>query len=345
MFVIHVGLHYTGSTSIQSALHISKGNLVAKKIFVPWNVVTSGDATWLPSAVPHIQRLVDQGWTVITSGEGFLGSSRSVYEDAARVARTICELYGSIEFQIIVYLRPQHQWVSSAYARHVIEGGLEAPGAFVESVLDREFLRWSGLITVLGEEVGAERLVVRPFSTSRDVVQDFWESCQLGDMPEYLRGTRANQGSPASRLAALRAIGAHAELAEPNPMAGIPLPASNGDRSSSLLPVESQEKLWELFKEDWPRVGQLAAQHVSEARADFEEVGQEELAWRPALFVGDELGVLPIAQEVASTMMSMVQNGARERRGIHGLRGDLQFFATHGRRHRTYQRAMKRAGL
>ena len=140
MISVHVGLHKTGTTSIQAALGTAKGHIRRRQAYLRWTDLFITDGTINEAGAPAIRRLSQRGWHAVVSSEGALGPMSTVYPDAAAVVGRLDELFPGGELQVIVYLRPQHEWAASAYTQYVKEGGTAHPRDYVTALMQQPHL-------------------------------------------------------------------------------------------------------------------------------------------------------------------------------------------------------------
>ncbi|MDO8307719.1 MAG: hypothetical protein Q7V58_05090 [Actinomycetota bacterium] len=113
----------------------------------------------------------------ILSDEKLLGSPFDAYAQAHPRAGLMRKALGGREFQVIVYTRPQPEWLASVYLQGVQQGRLDQPEEFWARVADAPLLQWSAMVDLLEQESGAARVVVRAYGGDRDVVADFSNLC------------------------------------------------------------------------------------------------------------------------------------------------------------------------
>lgn len=249
MITIHVGLHKTGSTSIQAAL----GLIDHRRDFLV--VPTGAPSRWTDDR--FTRRLVEASRSrhVIVSDENTLGGMLEVYESASdRVAEIRSALEGS-DYRIVMYLRPQASWLASAYLQHVQQGGTLSGSNFLEEMLTRRFLEWRELYSVVSEEVGARRVLVRAYALGRDVVSDFFTTCGLGLPPVPAPGgIRINASISAPQAAILRTLNADSSVSADERLhmrrlfQGILAPT---DARWSPFSQQDQEAIVRRFRLDW----------------------------------------------------------------------------------------------
>jgi hypothetical protein len=176
MITIHCGLHKTGSSSIQLALELCSKR--GRTIVTPKPGDDRSEQGWR-KRLSKVARAQD----AVFSDENLLGSPYDGYQLAPdRVAILRDALAGS-PYQIVVYLRPHVDWLPSVYLQGVQEGRTIGPEDFWAAIRDEPYLRWANLMELLQRESGAERVIGRAHTRSRDTVADFFEVVRLGEPP------------------------------------------------------------------------------------------------------------------------------------------------------------------
>lgn len=179
MITLHCGLHKTGSSSIQFALqHYARG----RAVMVPRPGEDQSDGAWL-SRLEQLARHPEG----VLSDEKLLGSPFDGYRQAHERAELVSRALAGREFRIVVYLRPQIDWLPSVYLQGVQEGRPEDPDEFWARLADEPLLKWGALLDILQNRTGAAQVVARAFGGGRDAVADFLGLC----------GVRVHPGMPA----------------------------------------------------------------------------------------------------------------------------------------------------
>ena len=249
MITIHVGLHKTGSTSIQAALGLishRRGLLVE----------ALGPASQWSDEI-FTRRLVNESRSrhVIVSDENILGAMEEVYHSAPdRLADIRSALAGS-DYQIVMYIRPQTTWLPSAYLQYIQQGGTLSGSDFLDEILKRPLLFWSALYDIVVRESGARRVLVRAHIPSRDVVSDFFVTCGLGRPPSPApEGIRINASISAAQAPILRSLNSDPEVSAEERLrlrrlfqGHMALPCSRWSPFSR----QDQQKIADLFRSDW----------------------------------------------------------------------------------------------
>ena len=328
MLTVHLGLHKTGSTALQTVLGISLGHIRRRQRYLRWTDLFVTDGTINYRGAKRVAALSENGWHVVVSSEGGLGSLRSMYDQAGQVTRELSELFGPENLQIVVYVRPQHSWCESAYTQYVEEGGSDLGDTFAGALMARPHFQYTNLVnSILDNTTGAVR--IRPY-VGQDVVEDFFTVADLGEIPGHLVGVRARSSRTKGGTATLRALneinsGQGSELMEvalvQNPWVA--------QLDGSLFSGSIQEELFGVFAEDWEnlqRLDRLAGQDAmaisdvltstrrpqvrEQVQVQAEELSIPESALAVDAQSGDETVGRSLA-DVKNRMLSTVRHGSR----------------------------------
>ncbi len=281
---VHVGLHKTGSTSLQAGLGTAAGHIGRRQVYLPWTDLFLTDGVINEAGTRRIRRLGARGWHAVVSSEGALGpmSMSTVYPDAAPVARQLDELFGEQGLRVIVYLRPQHEWAESAYAQYVRGGGTSHPRDFVTALREQPYLHYAALVDDMRESLRSGQLIVRPYRAAMDVVSDFFDTARLGPVPSYLGEQRANVSLSPEEVDALRRANDADDTAVRSPADDT---ESDSPLRGSVLPEDCQVDLHALFVTDWTELGGLVAAMPGHDPAEFRDLVDASRDWAPRPFV------------------------------------------------------------
>lgn len=333
MITVHVGLHKTGTTSIQAALGTAKGHIRRRQAYLRWTDLFVTDGTINEAGAPAVQRLSARGWHAVVSSEGALGPMSTVYPDAAPVVARLDELFTPTGLQVIVYVRPQHEWAASAYTQYVKEGGTAHPRDYVTTLMQQPHLRYTELARVMRDSIGTGQLVIRPYRAGMDAVQDFFDVAGLGEVPPYLGTLRVNESLSADSVSALRQAN---EIGRP---IGVTPASSTGSGRLSPLPEDSQVALHELFRADWAELSEFVGQLPGHEPTEFRAVLDGAENWTPLPYVEapaqGAAPASPAAPEAEREIPFAERMAARRRR--------WEFQLRHGPR-QTLLKAMMRKG-
>lgn len=244
MLTVHVGLHKTGSTSIQVALR--------RALKTSASVPQEGDS---PNDEAVFDRLVRASESArVISSESLLGSPFDGYARLPERVRLLSDALGGKPYTLVAYLRPHLRWFESVYIQYVQGGGTEAPDDLVGRMLVSPYLRWRVLLDALIAGSGAERILIRAYSSHRDVVGDFFSVAELGRPPSGRRTPRQNPSLTASQVPLMRALNcAHSvSRAQRQRIRGVLQRMALGSQESlSALPEELQLQIVREFRDDW----------------------------------------------------------------------------------------------
>ena len=129
----------------------------------------------------------------VLSDEALLGSPFDGYSTAESRADMVAEALAGRPAQIVIYLRPQHSWLSSVFIQAAQQGEPLDASNFLQAARDSPWIRWSHLIAMITERSGVQNVIPRVYAPGRDVVSDFFDVAGLGPVPNFGRqGVREN---------------------------------------------------------------------------------------------------------------------------------------------------------
>ncbi len=248
MITLHCGLHKTGSSSIQLALAHAR---LTGTVVLPRPGDDQSDAAWRS----RLARVAAGG---VLSDEKLLGSPFDGYSQAAtRLGLVRTEVAGRPS-RVVVYLRPQPDWLESVYLQGVQEGRRDSPEEFWSRVRDAPLLQWSALIDLLAAESGADAVLVRPYGPGVDVIADFAATCGLPSSVSRV-SLRENVSIAAIQAPVLLELGVDDTLthADRNRLRGLfqRQLAAGASREWSAFPPDVQADIRHRTREDWASVG------------------------------------------------------------------------------------------
>jgi hypothetical protein len=274
MITFHVGLHKTGSSSVQLAL--SEGNLITnRRYFYFTRPRTDHSDDPLQREVAHRLRRLARSTQVVISDEGFFGSIRDVYSHLPQRAGALKDLYGNEKWRIVIYLRPQLDWIRSAFAQEVKFGHCQPPEDFARALLNREYFSWARIVAELGELVGFERLLVRPYRSRMNVTEDFFDLCNLGPVPEHVSRTRSNVSLDTASVALLHTLNptmGSVQRARVRNALERSQPRSVEDEPMSLFTADIEREIDEFYRSDWSNLAALMAKTSQSGEREFRGV-------------------------------------------------------------------------
>ena len=302
MITIHVGLHKTGSTSIQAALGLvdHRRDLLVVPMGPP--------SRWSNEKFPR--RLVEASRSrhVIVSDENILGEMLEVYGSASERLREIRGALEGADYKIIMYLRPQTSWLSSAYLQHIQQGGTLCGSNFLEEILQRGYLEWRALCGVVSQEGGARRVLVRAYVPGRDVVSDFFTACGLGPPPVPTPGgIRINSSISAPQAMILRALNADSSVSPHERLHMRRLfqgTLAKTDSRWSPFSQQEQDSIVHRFRPDWMALADMLDDVDSSEAQVFRESA---VLWDipPLPYAGSALSDPAVAAELLRCVRSL----------------------------------------
>lgn len=251
MRVLHVGVHKTGTTSIQAALRMVS-HRSALGLLLPRDGVRVLSDEWVTLLTASASCL-----DLVVSDETLLGDPLDGYsqaEERVDALRRLRPVLGDV--QVIVYFRPQASWLPSVYTQSVQGGSAAPPEEFMATLWDAQGLRWMHLLRLLTQAFGTDRVTVRLFDPRIDAVGDFFDICRLGGAPNT-GGARVeeNVSVSAAQVPILRELNSDPALSKQERAAvraffQIDVGISAGPRMSPFS-EELQQRIAEAFAEDW----------------------------------------------------------------------------------------------
>ncbi len=318
MLTIHVGLHKTGTSSIQLAL-ASCGRQHGREVFVPESGQDRSEEGW----EARVRRVADARSGVL-SDENLLGSPVDGYSLAMSRIRMIHRATAGKDVRIVMYVRPQVDWLSSLYLQLVQEGCQDAPEHLWNGWRDSPFLRWSQLREALVRESGATSVVVRAYAPGRDAVKDFFGVAGLaGAGASVARGIRENSSISAAQAPILarlnRSDGATDERRRHFRAVFQQKLAGGAARGLSPMDESLQYQIHSAFEADWSR---LAAAVAVDDPVEGRVIADLWKPWPDALrpYAGGDLTAPAVQDELVRSvevLSSLVDLGGA--RGLAGL--------------------------
>ena len=303
MITIHCGLHKTGSSSIQLALELCSRK--GRTIVTPKPGDDRSEHGW-GERLSRVARAQD----AVFSDENLLGSPYDGYQSAPdRVAILRDALAGS-RYQIVVYLRPHVDWLPSVYLQGVQEGRTIGPEDFWAAIRDEPYLRWANLMELLQWHSGAERVIARAHTRSRDAVADFFEVVGLGKPPRTGKTMiRENVSIGAAQAPILRALNSRQGVSDEQRhqfrkvfQQFLALDTQNG---LSPFPMATQSDIATQLKRDWSDTASGLSSE-EESQGFREELSRYETGVLP--FAGSSLNDHHIGEEALQTIMNLALN-------------------------------------
>ncbi|WP_028953405.1 hypothetical protein [Synechococcus sp. CC9616] len=178
---IHIGTHKTGTTSIEAFLKTNRTALAHQGIGLltfPRDARrvlrkhAEGNETAAKRLANTLEDLItkqsrpctSQLNTYILSWEGFCGNAIKGYNDAPLMANTlnIASKYSNLNPYIILYIRPQEEFISSYYSQIVKDGTTKSIQEFLHGLPSDSF-NWLRLTETFEHQFGANQVVVERY--------------------------------------------------------------------------------------------------------------------------------------------------------------------------------------
>lgn len=311
MITVHCGLHKTGSSAIQFALS-GIPSTANQRIVTPIPGDARSDDGWA-------QRLsaLTEARDSIFSDENLLGEPYDGYQSAPERVSLLRRSLAGTRYQIVIYLRPQVDWLASVYLQGVQEGRTTDPGDFWAGLASSEFFSWSTLLNLLREESGADRVNVRAYTRSRDSVADFMHICGPNAFSRMGRKEiRENVSISALQAPILVAlnneVGLTQERSSRRRQIFQSILVNQGAVRQSPFPEAMQLDIAERFRSDWRSVTDSIQESDPHEHALFSQLGHE---WDnpPLPFPGKSVADFAISQELLRCLAVLLEDAGEPR--------------------------------
>ena len=298
--IIHVGLPKTGTSSIQLALQDFKRSLCIR---TPndFPQLDNGRVASLFRDLPRLGKAVISHESLLFSPNTALG-----YPLESRI-ELIEEALGGRPFRMVLFLRPQHDWLASMYLFRVLLGEDLDPRYFWQEQKDGRLLHWSELVSRLHKMPGLQEFVVRPYVKGQDAVADFFKVCGLRK-PVKRRLTRysLNPSINAAQAPIARSLYHHQEkVMAKGEIRTLMQSVGQGDgpEKMSPFPEEVQRDIRRVFRDDLGKMLSRDSCLDTKSILSFSEVASK---WSNGLypFPGLSLEDDAIQQELARIISS-----------------------------------------
>lgn len=297
MIWLHVGLHKTGTSSIQAALRL----VTHRPRLSVWTI---GDqplalspewASWISKRA--------SGGDVIVSDETLLGDPTDGYPDLIPRLSSLQDCLPDGDVTVVIGLRRQPDWVESVYLQSLQQGATWGDDEFHGRIRTAGHLSWAHLIADFESALDPWPLRVLVHDPSRDAVTDFFALCGLKVPPDVGAPIRENISISAVQAPIMRMLNSRMSTGAQNRVrpffqhvAGPP-----PRRQASALSADVRASLDAAFSHEWPvllddlaRSGRLAPGLDPDALASWPDDN------RP--FVGSDLGDGAVADEAIRLM-------------------------------------------
>lgn len=290
MITVHVGLHKTGSSSIQLALEHSSHR---SRVCVP----RPGHAINEAGIAEQLSRLPSNG---VMSDENILGSPFDGYQAVERRLEVIREAAAGQPFRIVAFVRPQLDWLQSLYIQAIQQGMTDSPGDFVSQATSSPWIDWLRMLALLEDVSGASEICFRPYIPSVDIVPEFFAIAQVplgGYAPERM-GRQNPSMTPRSAML-MRALNAGGWLssAEVRHLRGFlqGLPKDPDQPRESVFPVDVQDFIGSRYEGAWAQLAESSRLSAASRQAFAQVAG--DVDWSPRPWVGTDLLSPALAEE------------------------------------------------
>ena len=193
---IHIGTHKTGTTSIEAFLKTNRTALAdqgiglltfprdARRALREHAEGHEAAATNLANTLEHLitkqsRACTNQPNTYILSWEGFCGNASKGYSDAHLMANAlnVASKYCNLNPYIILYIRPQEEFISSYYSQTVKDGKTKSIQEFLHDLPSASF-NWLRLTETFERQFGTDQVVVERycrelFPGKNEILKDF----------------------------------------------------------------------------------------------------------------------------------------------------------------------------
>jgi hypothetical protein len=265
--LLHIGMHKTGSTSLQRffarnrtvlgfmGIHYPKAYDAGGKLLPKHNDIfqaISHEKDFgashpdLGSSAARIERLARQMEShriTILSAEGFSGESPAFSEAFA-------PLRDRFDIRVICFLRRQDDWVQSFYKQMVGSRAVREPrsfGDFLAAESTRSHLDYPQLLDWWAAAVGEQAIRVEIYNPTTRVLPTFLNACGLPKSLAWLPFSRGNHnpGLPSGYIERIRAANAE----------GSPRPSpADSDEDSPYFTAEQSAVFMEKYEADNERI-------------------------------------------------------------------------------------------
>jgi hypothetical protein len=177
--ILHVGAHKTGSSLIQKYLRDNVAEFESRRIHYVGRGDMNGYVGWGGPVRDHPHRFrgrltqaaQSEATTTIASHENSLGKPFSakrpgLYPGAGRNLDALAGVLEGLDSTVVLYVRPQADFVESYYLQHLHEGGTQTFQEWIAGI-DLDALSWQPLVAALRSTFGDDRVVVMDFREIR----------------------------------------------------------------------------------------------------------------------------------------------------------------------------------
>jgi len=196
---IHIGVHKTGTTAIQSFLSLNRENLKKYDTFYPGNLsnhyiltqeLRETDESWLNKdsetfkIFSEIKDNLQLYKKFVLSSEGFCENDTIILP---RLFKTIKHFNLKLNIKIIIFYRPQHTWLESVYQQIVKEKKVRMTKTFEELIKNRVNFSIGDYYQLLGRwshYFGKKNIIFVRFSKKQRYRKIFIDFISILGLPE-----------------------------------------------------------------------------------------------------------------------------------------------------------------
>lgn len=229
-FILHIGLHKTGSTFLQNFCALNRIRLQELGVVYP-GAATQWHAhhplVWSmgvnhPRHIPengdtafYVRQIIEEFDEISSRCHTLLLSSEDFEFMNPRNMDVIKKLFTRFDIKILAYLRPQSSYLESEYAQHVRMDETRFTGSIKDFYMRFDFMQrynYLNLLQPYADRFGREAIIVRPFERAQfeggDLLQDFCSAIgiTLDDTLKKPSDKDSNISISGDALRALRAM-------------------------------------------------------------------------------------------------------------------------------------------
>ncbi len=183
MIWFHVGLHKTGSSSIQSALRLIR-HRPDLQVVLPGDPQMDSDDSLAGCIHPH-----PSNNRVVISNEGFFGEAIDGYPLVQQRLAFFSEIAGECPWRVLVFIREPMSWLASLYLQALQEGEALSAKTFWKLSQEEPTLNPAALAASLLDQVPEMNLRIGIMVRNQDVVKTFFDMAGLGKPPAVRSGS------------------------------------------------------------------------------------------------------------------------------------------------------------
>ena len=185
---LHIGLHKTGTSSIQESLIQNKDNLVKEGILYITNLkifdnilnIDFFNINLVDNCITELENISKSKKNtikkIIISNEAFSGNPFNGYKKLKIIIKYLSEISKRFETKIILYLRRQDELIESLYIQSIKGGKTALFNDFIKT-LKYDSFNWSNYIKIWMQYFSKNQLIVRMYDKKNfkdgNIVTDF----------------------------------------------------------------------------------------------------------------------------------------------------------------------------